>query len=198
MTEPTAEDVVASRKRAFKVTTAEAKERSAEVRLRALDLRASFYEKLIALDAGSIAVAVSVGVALVNRAESSIRAVHPQLSWLLCIAISLALSLACSLAHNSLHVRIAGLEAGRAEDWAKYMALLDVLMLGPKNEGTEALWKDFTNNFHQRVMKAAFNLHHTEQSEYRCVVLGKIAIWTFLFAYLVALIGLVHLWYFTR
>jgi len=197
MTEPQATIPDTSRKTAFKISPEECGEKSEREHRRNIEFRASFYEKLIALNAGSIAIVVSVGAALVTRSEPSIRSVHSQLTWLLWIALVLVLSLVCSLLHNFLYVKITGLEADQAEDYANYIALLNGMTFGSK-EIAEIVTKHLGETLHQRITKGAMNMHQTKQSEYRCVVLGKIAVWTFLFAYLEAVLGLVYLWHITR
>src|SRR5471030_2194982 len=105
----------------------EAKEKSESERRRNLEVRASFYDKLSALDAGSIAVTVSVGIALISKPDSRFGSVHSHLSWLLWIAGFLWVSLICSVGHNSIFVKIARLEAEHTKAWSNYLALLSAL-----------------------------------------------------------------------
>ena len=73
----------------LKASTEEVKaEANLELR-RSLELRASFYEKLAALNAGSIAVAVSVGVALLGKAAPHSAFLHSNLNWLVAVGFFL-------------------------------------------------------------------------------------------------------------
>lgn len=101
----------------------EALQKSENERRRNLEVRASFYDKLSALSAGSIALAVSVGIALLGKSESPISSMHSDLSWLSVIALLLWISLICAIGHNYLIIKIARLEADEATEWSKYLAL---------------------------------------------------------------------------
>jgi hypothetical protein len=76
-----------------KASADEALQRSEKERRRNLEVRASFYDKLSALDAGSIALAVSAGIALLGKLESRISSLHSNLSWLSIIVLFLWMSL---------------------------------------------------------------------------------------------------------
>jgi hypothetical protein len=95
----------------LKASADEAKEKSEKEHRRSLEVRANFYDKLSALDAGSIAVTVSVGIALLGRSGSRIGSLHSNLSWLAVIAFFFWISLVCAIGHNSIFVKIARLEA---------------------------------------------------------------------------------------
>jgi hypothetical protein len=175
----------------------EANNKSAQERRRSLEVRASFYDRLSALDAGSIAFTVSVGIALFGKSDSRFGSLHSHLSWLLWIAGFLWVSLICSVGHNSIFVKIARLESEEAKTWSNYLALLNGLSSGSA-EVVEVLTKYFSDTFHQRIDDAALKAHHTEQSVYRAVFLGKIAVATFLIAYTLVIVAVIHLWWITR
>ena len=82
--------------------TAHLEERESVFR-RSIEVSGSFYEKLSALDAGSIAVAVSVGAAFVAKPPFNIELAH----WLVAIILCFWASLVCAVVHNFLVVRIA-------------------------------------------------------------------------------------------
>jgi hypothetical protein len=65
-------------------------------------------------------------------------------------------------------------------------------------EVAEILIKHITDTLHQRIMDGAMNAHRTEQSVYRNVYLGKIAVATFLIAYTLIMVAVIHLWWITR
>jgi hypothetical protein len=175
----------------------EAKTKSEQERRRNLEVRAGFYDKLSALDAGSIAVAVSVGVALVSKADSRYGSVHSHLSWLLWIAGFLWVSLICSVGHNSMFVTITGLEAEHAKDWSNYLGLISAQAMS-SGDTQEIVTKHILDTLHERIQKTALKLHHIDQSLYRAIALGKIAVWTFLIAYTLVMVAVLHLWWITR
>jgi hypothetical protein len=109
----------------LKASTEEVKAKANQELRRSLELSASFYEKLAALNAGSIAVAVSVGVALLGKAAPHSAFLHSNLNWLVAVAFFLWLSLICAIGHNALFIKVARLEAERAEEWSKWIGLIN-------------------------------------------------------------------------
>jgi hypothetical protein len=197
VTDETIVNPVKLAKEKMQLSADEAKLRSETERRRSLEVRASFYDKLSALDAGSIAVTVSVGVALLGKPDSRFGSAHSHLTWLLWIAGFLWVSLICSVGHNSIFVNIARLEAENAKAWSNYLALLSA-GVGATGEVAEILSKHIVDTLHQRIMDAAMNAHRTEQSAYRNLYLGKIAVATFLMAYTLVMVAVIHLWWITR
>lgn len=175
----------------------EAKKRSKNEQRRSLEIRASFYERLSVLDAGSIAVAVSVGIALVSNSALHVGSMHAQLTWLVWIAIFLWVSLICSIEHNSYFVKVTRLEAEGAEAWSNYLGLI-AASITASGDTAEIVSKHIADTLHDRIMKAALNSHHTEQSAYRALYLGKIAVASFLIAYTLVLVCVISLWWRTR
>ena len=108
----------------LKASTEEVKAKANQELRRSLELSASFYDKLAALSAGSIAVAVSVGGALFAKAAPQSTFLHSNLNWLVAVVSFLWLSLICALGHNGLFIKVARLEAQRAEEWSKWIGLI--------------------------------------------------------------------------
>jgi hypothetical protein len=197
VTDETVNDPAKTAKGKMQLSADEAKKKSETERRRSLEVRASFYDKLSALDAGSIAVTVSVGIALLGKPDSRFGSVHSHLSWLLWIAGFLWISLISSVGHNSLFVKVAGLEAEQAEDWSKYLGLVSA-SAGASEKVAEIATKYILDTLHDRINKTALKMHHTDQSIYRAIVLGKIAVATFLIAYTLVMVAVIHLWWITR
>jgi len=174
-----------------------ATEKASTERRRSLELNSSFYDKLSALGAGSIAVAVSVGIALLGKSGLPISSVHSHLTWLLWITVLLWISLVCSIGHNSMFVKIARLEAERAKAWSLYLGLMAALAVS-SGEVADLLTKDIFGSLKKRIADAAMMEHRIEQSEYRAMCLGRIAVVSFLSAYTLVLICLILLWWLTR
>ena len=195
MTEKIADDSANPHKAKLIASAEEAKNKSEQERRRNLEVRAGFYEKLSALDAGSIAVAV--GIALIGKSAAQSGSLQLYLSWLLWIAVFLWVSLICSIIHNSLFVKITGLEAEKAREWANYLTLVNGQAFGSA-EGAEIVTKYIADTFHKRIEDGAMNMHRTEQSVYRATCLGNIAVATFLIAYTLVMVCLIHLWWITR
>jgi ABC-type multidrug transport system fused ATPase/permease subunit len=123
------DDLKKARVDELKASADDAKEKFEKEHRRSLEVRASFFDKLSALDAGSIAVAVSVGIALLGRPESRISSMHSNLSWVAVIAFFLWVSLICAIGHNSIYVKIARLEAEQALASSKFRVLMSASSL---------------------------------------------------------------------
>ncbi|HUN86263.1 MAG TPA: hypothetical protein VMU48_17925 [Terracidiphilus sp.] len=170
---------------------------------RSLELRASFHEKLAALSAGSIAVAVSVGVALLGKATPHSAFLHSNLDWLVVIAFFLWLSLVCAIGHNAVFIKIARLEAERAEEWSKWIGLINASTMqsvtgSGGSQVAQILVDHIGNTLHNRIQKSAMNQHRTEQSILRATVLGAVGIGSFLIAYTIVFISVIRIWWITR
>ena len=179
----------------------EAEEKSEREQRRSLEVRASFYDKLSALDAGSIAVAVSVGTALLGRPGSGIGSIHSNLSWLGVIAFLLWISLICAIGHNSIFVKIARLEAEQAKAWSNYLALISASASAHAggSPGTgEIVDKVLLDSLHERINAAAMNTRRRELSVNRVMLLGYIAVTSFLLAYTLVFVCVIRLWWLTR
>jgi hypothetical protein len=70
-------------------------------------------------------------------------------------------------------------------------------MASSSGETTEILNKVFSDTMHKRIQDGAMNLHRTQQHVYRAVYLGKIAVGTFLVAYTLVIVAVIHLWWVT-
>ena len=170
---------------------------------RSLELSASFYEKLVALNAGSIALAVSIGVALFTKATPNSTFFHSNLNWLVAVACFLWLSLVCSFGHNALFIKVARLESEKAAEWSKWIGLINASTMqsttrAGASEIAQTLITNIGDTLHDRIQKAAMNLHQTEQSIFRARVLGYMAVGTFLIAYTLVFLCIIRIWSITR
>lgn len=82
---------------------------------RSFEISSSFYEKLAALNAGSLAIAVSIGIAIVSKPELKSSPLFQYSHWLIVIIICFWVSLVCAAIHNFIVVGIAKLDADYAE-----------------------------------------------------------------------------------
>lgn len=187
----------------LKTSTTDVEAEAYQQHRRSLELNASFYEKLAALNAGSIALAVSVGVALLGKATPHSAFLHTNLEWLVIIASFLWSSLICGFGHNILFVKIAGLESDKAAEWSKWIGLLNVRTMQSitgtgDSEIAETLSRLLSDTLHDRSRKAAMNQHRTEQNILRAKVLGCLAVRTFLIAYTLVFACIVRIWWVNR
>ena len=183
----------------LKASTEEVKAKASQELRRSLELRATFYEKLATLNAGSIAVAVSVGVALLGRAAPHSAFLHPNINWLVAIAFFLWFSLICAIGHNALLIKVAGLESEGAKEWSKWIGLINASTM-QSFTGTEdqLLVAHIGDTLHGRIQKAAMNQHRTEQTILRAMVLGYGAVGAFLIAYTLVFVCIIRIWWITR
>src|SRR5882762_5202300 len=82
---------------------------------RSLGISAGFYEKLAALDAGSIAVAASITLTILLKSEIKADSVKPVIHELLFVVACLWASLVLSILHNFLATIFAYLETAYSE-----------------------------------------------------------------------------------
>ena len=187
----------------LKASTEEVKAEANRELRRCLELRASFYEKLAALNAGSIAVAVSVGVALLGKAAPHSAFLHSILNWLVAIAFFLWFSLICAIGHNALFIKVARLEAEKAEEWSKWIGLINASTMQSitgtgDSEIAQTLVTHMGGTLHDRIQKAAMNQHRTEQTILRAMVLAFGAVGAFLIAYTLVFACIIRIWWITR
>jgi hypothetical protein len=187
----------------LKASTEEVKVKASQELRRSLELSSAFYEKLAALNAGSIAVAVSVGVALLGTAASHSAFLHSNINWLVVVAFFLWFSLVSAIGHNALFIKVARLESERAMEWSKWIGLTNASMM-QSITGTgdsriaQTLDTLIGDTFHDRIQKAAMNQHRAEQTIFRATVLGYGAIGAFLMAYTLVFACIIRIWWITR
>src|ERR1700761_2396923 len=85
------------------------------------------------------------------------------------------LSLISAIGHNALFIKIARLEAERANEWSRWIALINASTMqsvtGTGNSQTaQTLNAHIEGTFHHRIQKGAINQHRTEQSHLRATV----------------------------
>jgi hypothetical protein len=178
----------------------EAKALSKETHRRHLEVRAGFYEKLAALDAGSIALVVSVGIAFVGRSESASAPLHARLGWLVAIAFFLWLSLLFSIAHNLIYVTSTRLEAEVAQESSNIHRLLRGVLtahLSGSEQSIKVMDDLIKQSFGKRLeitTKKTFRL----LSVNRVLFIGYVATASFLIAYTLAFTWFMRIWWLTR
>ena len=200
MIEPLVSERTTAYLKKAEASTDEAKERAAKERRRYFEVRANFYDRLSALDAGSIAVIVSVGIAVFGRLQNSLILIKPYISLLAVVVFLFWLSLICAIGHNFLFVRIASLEAEHADPWSDYLALISVRAQAEAiaySEMSDILQKEFVGSFHGRVQALAMNLHRTNQSITHIRFLGSTSVAAFSLAYTLVMFCVVRLWWIT-
>lgn len=187
----------------FKASTAQAETKADQELRRSLELNSSFYDKLAALNSGSIAVAVTVAVALLATNAPHSAFLHTNIDWLVAIAFFLWSSLICAIGHNAQYVKIARLESERAKGAAAWIGLINADLMqtitqGANSKVAQSLDTMITDQFHDRIQKGALNLHRTEQAILRAAVLGYGAVYGFLIAYTLVFICIIRIWWITR
>jgi hypothetical protein len=201
----TTDKVIADRAKIekLKASTEDVETEASQQLRRSLELSASFHEKLAALNAGSIALAVSVGVALLGKAAPHSAFLHSNLNWLVAVAFFLWFSLICAFGHNALFIKVARLESERAAEWSKWIGLINASTMqsitGTRDsEIAQTLNTLISDTLHDRIQKAAMNKHRTEQTILRARVLGYVSVNTFLLAYTLVFVCIIRIWWITR
>jgi hypothetical protein len=200
MSNETVVDAMADRRSGQKLKAEEAKANAEAQQRRNRELRLSFYEKLTALDAGSIAVAVSIGIALIGKSEPH-GFIHSNLSWLTAIASLFWASLVCALGHNYLFVRVSKLEVEQATAMSNFLALVSshaecraVGSVEVADAVAQAIIDSLSNRMKVDVVRATQIDRRLHQSSR----LGSIAVGAFLLAYSLILIEVIRIWWMTR
>jgi len=192
-------EIPAAQQERFKAEVQEAyKEHEKESR-RSLGISTGFYEKLSALDAGSIAVAASIGIALIAKPQLQSSSLRAAARWLVVITVSLWLSLVCAVFHNFVAVAIAKLESAYSHVELvrtiirRGLAMLntDPAQIQPLGQ-VEATAQEEPILQQQQIMKRRLFLNP-------CVTaLGYISMGSFLAAYTLVMVCVVRLWWITR
>jgi hypothetical protein len=189
-----AEETTAPREGLKAATEAAQKEQAKEFR-RSLEMRTSFYEKLCALDAGSIAVAASVGMAIVAKPELRSGPHHANISWLAGITVSLWFSLVCAVAHNFVVLSIAKLESSFAEAECHKLATLRDLGSPAADLAANEL---LTGILKETVREQRDSLIRRMTLNLRATALGYLSIGSFLAAYTLVVACVLRLWWAAR
>jgi hypothetical protein len=164
------------------------------------EVRASFYEKLTALDAGSMAVSVSIGIALIGKTQPH-ALVHSNLSWLTAIVCLFWASLVCAIGHNYLFVRVLKLELEQATAMSNFLALvsaqLEVSAVG-STEVAEMVAQAIIDSLSRRIKVDTARAGRISLQLHRISRLGSVAVGTFLLAYSLVLFEVIRIWWNTR
>jgi len=200
MSDETMMDAMGARRSAQKLRAEEAKADAEAKQRRNHELRLSFYEKLTALDAGSIAVAVSIRIALIGNSEHH-GFIHSSLSWLTAIATLFWASLVCAIGHNYLFVGVSKLEVGQATAMSSFLSLMSaqaecraVGSVELADEVAQALIDSLSN----RIKVDALRLTKIDRRLHQSSRLGSIAVGAFLLAYSLVLVEVIRIWWMTR
>jgi hypothetical protein len=171
---------------------------------RSSEIRTSFYDKLAALDAGSIAVAASIGIALIAKPELRSASLHANASWLVVITIMFWVSLFCAITHNFLAVKIAELESAYSHDeFCKTMVRKIVETIENNATAEEQSEADQADQV-VKLTLGSFTLkqqHNVKRRHFlhSCsTTLGYISMGSFLAAYTLVMARVVCLWWVTR
>jgi hypothetical protein len=170
-----------------------------EVR-RSFEISNSFYDKLSALDAGSIALAASVGFSIIARAGTA-SGLHTISHWPVFIICSLWVSLVCAVLHNFVGVRIARLEA----DYSDHDLVRKMMRQGLSifSEVQPEIDKSVIAHLGELVQKEPFikqqrNVRNIQTLSRCSTALGYISIGAFLLAYTLVVICVVRIWFQAR
>jgi hypothetical protein len=174
------------------------KEHEKEFR-RSVEISTGFYEKLSALDAGSIAAAVSIGIALIVRSQLQPGSLHAIAHWLVVIVFSLWLSLVCAVIHNYAVVDIAKLEAAYSEDeFTRTIVRRSLAMVRGDSAEHESLIDQLEERAQQEPRQQQQHNVKRRQTQHRCVtILGYFSMGSFLAAYTLVMVCVVRLWWIT-
>jgi hypothetical protein len=193
-------DLRADIRKSQKLKSEEAKAKVQTGNLRNRELSVSFFEKLIALDAGSIAVTVSIGIALIGKSQSH-AATHTYLSWLTAIASLFWVSLVCAVGHNYMFVKVSELEIVHETAMSNYLALIsshaDLCAVGSM-ELAGIISDAIVASLSDRIKVATARAIRISRRLHRISRVGSIAIGAFLFAYSLILIAVIRIWWATR
>jgi len=172
------------------------KEHEKEFR-RSLGIRTSFYEKLFALDAGSIAVAASIGIALIAKPQLQSSPLHAAAHWLVMITFSLWLSLFCAVVHNFLAVEIAKLESAYSHDDFVREIIRRGLAMPWVADPPEILDQLKGSAQEDHILHQQQNMKRRQFLHPCATVLAYISMGSFLTAYTFVMVCVVRLWWIT-
>jgi hypothetical protein len=181
------ERLVAEVKEAYKETEKESR--------RSLEITTSFYDKLSALDAGSIAVAVSIGIALIAKSERPTLLANA--GWLAGITVSLWFSLVCAVAHNFVVVRIAKRESAYHEvEFVRTILRQSMAMVNAAFPTQDQRFDQLLTKVQETPILEQQHIVKRIQFLHRCAPpLAYISIASFLAAYTIVVARVVRLWW---
>jgi hypothetical protein len=173
---------------------------------RSFELRSSFYDKLSALSAGSIAVAASVGMALIAKPELRSGPFHANVSWLAGITVFLWVSLISAVVHNFIALRITKSEAEYSNAKARLEVAQGLIAVraaqqtrtADEEKREKTLFDAMTEIVHTHARKMADLSIRIETAYFRATALGYLAMFSFLTAYTLVVTCSLRLWWKTR
>jgi hypothetical protein len=160
---------------------------------RSLDIKTSFYDKLAALGAGSIAVAVSIGIALMSKSELLYGSFNATAAWFTGIVVCFWISLICAVLHNFIATRIAKLEATYSQAKLERIVLRQI---DPRGRADDIAW---IAQCEKKLMRLEMQYGPRSRTLRLCTnISASISIASFLVAYTVVVVCVVRLWWITR
>jgi hypothetical protein len=189
-------EIPAPLQEAFSTAVKEAyREHEKELR-RSREISTGFYEKLLALDAGSLAVAASIGVALAAKPDSQFGSRNVFNQWLVVITVFLWVSLICAVSHNFVAVYIAKLESAYSEAELVRVIIRRAVAIVRNIGSPEAKLLDQIEKGAQEqpLTQQQRNVRWRQILHPSATVLGYISIGSFLIAYTLVMIRVVRLW----
>lgn len=169
---------------------------------RSREINTSFYEKIFALDAGFIAVVVSVGIALLAKPElrsTSLRAISPSI--VVFIIFLWGLSLICAVAHNFVVASIAKLEAAYSEDDFVRTILRESFATARVTDSveTQSVLDQIEEKAQEEpLLRQRRNVEHRECLNSCATALGYASIGSFFAAFALVMFWVGRLWWITR
>jgi hypothetical protein len=162
-----------------------------EERSRAGEISTAFYDKLAALDAGSIAIAVSVGITILSKQD-----LHYLSHGLLVAVLCFWLSLLTAIAHNFLLLRSARLDVVYAGYEFIKNAFRTTSQHVPIPPGiTAKQWKQIQGSVREEpIKKQRVATARKRRNESIARVVGIISITCFFIGYTLIVIGAWRLW----
>jgi len=164
-----------------------------------LEFSVSFFEKLSTLNAGSMAVAASIIVAVMLKAEPRPWWVTKTLHETLIIVGLLWLSLVCAIMHNYIATRVFSAVSDLAEtEFVRKLTGYTVKMAKDMDSSSASaeLWSQVKNSVREQQLKRERKAVELEQLLRRVVLwLSRVAIAAFIAAYSLTAWFLIRLWW---
>jgi hypothetical protein len=190
-------EIPAALQERFKTNVKEAyKEREKEFR-RSLEISTGFYGTISALDAGSIAVAASIGMALIAKPQLLSGSLHAIAHGLVVLTILLWASLVCAVMHNFVVVSIARLESEYSEDEFVRTIMRQSLAMARDASSAEnqTYFDQLAGKAQEKPILRQQQIVKRREFLHTCAtVLSYISVGSFLAAYLLVVVWVIRLW----
>jgi hypothetical protein len=164
---------------------------------KSLEVSAGFFDKLAAIDAGSIAVSASIILAIVFKSEARPDWVRVALHELLIVVGFLWLSLVLAILHNFLAASVAKVAAETSDAEFVWTLTQRTLLLSQEIEPTTdtSTYAQIKRLLRQQFLPREGELVKTSQNLYRAVgIVGKVSVSSFAIAFTLVPLFLFRLW----